>query len=69
MYVALFASFNAKLNKNVLGNVSRSHAIDGSKYSLYDCRFVHAFGFLESQSLKGRGGLNRTPGPRHAVKM
>ena len=27
MYVAFFASFNAKLNMNVRGNVSRSHAI------------------------------------------
>ena len=35
MYAAFSDAFNAKLNKNVPGNVSRSHAIDGSKYSLF----------------------------------
>ena len=51
MYVAFFASFNAKLNKNVLGNVIRSHAIDDSKYPLFGCRFVPGFGFPASQGL------------------
>jgi len=51
MYVEFFANFNAKLNKNVLGNVSRSHAIDGSKFPLFDCRFVPGFGFPVSQGL------------------
>eukprot|EP00579_Thalassiosira_antarctica_P019658 CAMPEP_0201963900 /NCGR_PEP_ID=MMETSP0904-20121228/9678_1 /ASSEMBLY_ACC=CAM_ASM_000553 /TAXON_ID=420261 /ORGANISM="Thalassiosira antarctica, Strain CCMP982" /LENGTH=364 /DNA_ID=CAMNT_0048510641 /DNA_START=6 /DNA_END=1096 /DNA_ORIENTATION=- len=51
MYVDFFANFNAKLNKNVLGNVSRSHAIDGSKFPLFDCRFVPGFGLPVSQGL------------------
>ena len=51
IYVAFFASFNAKLNKNVLDNVIRSDAIDDSKYPLFGCRFVPGFGLQVSQGL------------------
>eukprot|EP00581_Thalassiosira_minuscula_P003178 CAMPEP_0183749232 /NCGR_PEP_ID=MMETSP0737-20130205/68182_1 /TAXON_ID=385413 /ORGANISM="Thalassiosira miniscula, Strain CCMP1093" /LENGTH=648 /DNA_ID=CAMNT_0025984985 /DNA_START=1281 /DNA_END=3224 /DNA_ORIENTATION=+ len=51
MYVEFFANFNARLNKNVLGSVTRSHAIDGSKFPLFDCRFVPGFGFQVAQGL------------------
>ena len=51
MYVEFLASFLAKLNKNVLPTVSKSHAIDGSRFPLFDCRFVPGFGFQVNQGL------------------
>ena len=39
-YIEFNANFIARLNKYVLPNISRSHAIDGSKFPLFDCRFV-----------------------------
>mmetsp|Transcript_56512 Transcript_56512/g.120029 ORF Transcript_56512/g.120029 Transcript_56512/m.120029 type:complete len:725 (-) Transcript_56512:848-3022(-) len=51
MFVEFYANFNAKLNKNVLSKVNGSHAIDGRKFILFDCRFVPCFGFNVSKSL------------------
>lgn len=43
-YVEMYAQLNARVNHNILSNVKASHAIDGSKFCLFDCRFVPGFG-------------------------
>ena len=50
-FVELVASFNANLNKNVLSGVESSHAIDGRKFPLFDCRYVPGFGFSVARGL------------------
>ena len=50
-YVDFLACFQAKLNRNVLSEVESSHSIDGSKFPLFDCRFVPGFGFNVFKSL------------------